>query len=85
MSGKRQGTWYWRTDYLGYALACAVAWGVIWILLVSFASKNTEHTMSYVFLGWVIGWASAAIAGLIYPPPRRTLSTKLRRHQATGT
>jgi hypothetical protein len=85
MHAKSQGKWYWRPDYLGYSIACAVAWAVIWILLATLASTKTVHTMGYVFLGWVIGWVSAAIARLVYPAPRSTLVTKLRRGQTTGS
>jgi hypothetical protein len=56
VAAKRQSKWYWRTDYLGYALACAVAWAVIWVLLATLASGEIAHTMGSVFLGWLIWW-----------------------------
>jgi hypothetical protein len=84
MEASSHGKWYWRPDYLGYSVACAVAWAVIWILLATLASTNTVHTMGYVFLGWVIGWTSATIARVIYPAPRWTLVTQERRDQASG-
>ncbi len=73
-SGQRR--WYWRLDYLGFSAACAVAWAVIWILLVILASTHTVHTMGYVFLGWVIGWTTATIARVVYPAPRSTVFTQ---------
>ncbi len=24
---RSQGKWYWRVDYLGWSLACGIAWG----------------------------------------------------------
>ena len=85
MKTSSQGKWYWRLDYLGYAIGCAVAWAVIWILVGTLASANSVHTMGYVFLGWVIGWASATIARVVYPAPRWTLLTRKRRDQVSGS
>lgn len=84
MKASGQGKWYWRPNYLGFSVGCAVAWAVIWILLATLASTRTVHTMGYVFLGWVIGWITATIARVVYPAPRRTLVTQERRHQASG-
>jgi hypothetical protein len=74
-----QGKWYWRPDYLGYGLGCALAWAVIWILVGILASATTVHALGLVFLGWVIGWGSATIARAVYPAPRRTLIARPRR------
>ncbi len=82
MDASRQGKWYWRPNYLGFSIACVIAWAVIWILLAALASTTTVHTMGYVFLGWVIGWIAATIARVVYPAPRRTLLTQERRGQA---
>lgn len=70
-----QRKWYWRPDYLGFSLGCGVAWAVIWILLATLASAHTVHAMGYVFFGWVIGWTTATIGRVVYPPPRSTLLT----------
>ena len=84
MKASGQGKWYWRLDYLGFSAGCAVAWAVIWILLATLASTHTVHTMTYVFLGWLIGWITATIARVIYPAPRWTLVGRERRSQAPG-
>ena len=76
MSALSHGAWYWRPDYWGYSIGCAVAWAVIWTLVGTLASASTVRTFGYVFLGWVIGWASATIARAVYPAPRRTLLTR---------
>jgi hypothetical protein len=73
MRASSQGKWYWRLDYLGYVLASALAWAVIWILVGTLASAGTVHALGLVFLGWVIGWGSATIARAVYPAPGRTL------------
>jgi hypothetical protein len=71
-----KGKWYWRPNYLGFAIGCAIAWAVIWILLATFASSHTEHVMAYVFLGWVIGWFTATLARAVYPAPKSTLLSR---------
>jgi hypothetical protein len=76
MKASSQGKWYWRLDYLGFSVGCAVAWAVVWILLAALASAHTLHTVGYVFLGWVIGWITATIARAVYPAPRSTLFTR---------
>jgi hypothetical protein len=53
MNASSQRKWYWRPDYLGFSVACAGAWAVVWILLVSLASTKTVHSVTYVFLGWL--------------------------------
>jgi hypothetical protein len=67
------GKWYWRVDYVGYGLACTLAWAVIWTLVAFLASASTVHVLVLVFLGWVIGWGSATIARAVYPAPIHTL------------
>jgi len=75
MTTSGQGKWYWRVSYAGFSVGCAVAWAVIWILLAVFASTTTVHRVGYVFAGWIIGWATATVARVVYPPPRSTLLT----------
>jgi|HubBroStandDraft_1064217.scaffolds.fasta_scaffold12276_2 hypothetical protein len=79
MTASSHGKWHWRADYLGYGLACGLAWAVIWILTGILASASTVHALGLVFLGWVIGWGSATIARAVYPGPRRTLFARPRR------
>jgi predicted lysophospholipase L1 biosynthesis ABC-type transport system permease subunit len=71
VSGQRK--WYLQISYLGFSVGCAIAWGVIWILLALLASPVTVHRVGYVFARWVIGWATATIARVVYPAPRSTL------------
>ena len=82
---RSQGKWYWRVDYLGWSLACGIAWAVIWILLATLAGTNTVHAFGYIFIGWVIGWGMSTIARVVYPAPSSTLLTRERRDQATGS
>jgi hypothetical protein len=75
---RSQGKWYWRVDYLGWSLGCAIAWAVIWILVGALAGTGTVHRLGYVFLGWVIGWGMATLARMVYPAPKSTLFTRGR-------
>jgi hypothetical protein len=81
MNASSQRKWYWRPDYLGFSVACAAAWAVVWILLVTLASTKTVHSVSFVFLGWLIGWLTATIARFVYPAPRSTVLPLRRRSQ----
>lgn len=56
--------------YTAYCISCAVVWAVILAVVSTEASKDTKHTFTVVFFGWVIGWLSATIARAIYPPPK---------------
>lgn len=75
MKRSSQRKWYWRRDYLGFSVGCAIAWAVVWMLLTTLASAHTVHAMAYVFLGWVIGWTTATIARVVYPAPKSTVLT----------
>jgi flagellar biosynthesis protein FliR len=61
----------WLNSYLAYSIGCAVAWGVVWVIVAITAPKSTIDHVAYVFGGWVIGWVSASIARMVYPPPRQ--------------
>lgn len=60
---------YSRT-YLGYSIACAIVWAVILGTVWASAGDTTRHTFAVFFGGWVIGWLSASIARVVYPPPK---------------
>lgn len=57
--------------YTTYSIGCAVVWAVVWILVLTRASEETQRHVLLGFLGWVSGWTSATIARAVYPPPRR--------------
>jgi hypothetical protein len=60
---------YSRT-YIGYSIACAFVWAVILATVWTHASDATRHTFAVFFGGWAIGWLSASIARVVYPPPK---------------
>jgi hypothetical protein len=61
-------------SYLAYSVGCAVAWGLVWLIAEVVDPEKTLERLRWVFLGWIIGWASASIARVVYPPPRRRRS-----------
>lgn len=58
--------------YTSYSIGCAVVWAVILATVFTHAGDTTRHTFAVFFGGWVIGWLSASIARVVYPPPKTT-------------
>ena len=56
--------------YTAYSIACAVVWAVILATVFTNAGDPTRHTFAVFFGGWAIGWLSASIARVVYPPPK---------------
>lgn len=56
--------------YLGYSIACAFVWAVILATVWTQTGDGTRHTFAVFFGGWVIGWLSASIGRVVYPPPK---------------
>jgi hypothetical protein len=56
--------------YVGYSIACAVVWAVILAAVWTQAGDRTWHTVTVFFGGWAIGWLSASIGRVVYPPPK---------------
>lgn len=56
--------------YVGYSVACAVLWAVVLTAVWTHAGDGTRHTFLVFFGGWAIGWLSASIGRLVYPPPK---------------
>ena len=60
---------YSRT-YVGYSIACAFVWAVIVAAVWTQTGDDTRHTFMVFFGGWAIGWLSASIGRVVYPPPK---------------
>lgn len=58
-------------SYKAYSIGCSIVWGVLWVIVGFVASPDTRHNVLLLFFGWVIGWTSASIARLVYPPPNK--------------
>jgi len=48
----------------------AVIWPGVAVKASDKASDQSIHNLLLVFYGWVIGWISATIARVVYPPPK---------------
>lgn len=60
---------YSRT-YTGYSIACALVWAVVLTAVFTHAGQTTRHTFAVFAGGWAIGWLSASIGRVVYPPPK---------------
>lgn len=58
-------------SYMAYSIGCALAWALVWIGAEIADPKKTLSHLALVFLGWVIGWGSATLARVVYPPPKQ--------------
>jgi hypothetical protein len=58
-------------NYTAYSIGCAVAWAVVWAILAATAQKETLGYVLATFIAWVVGWTSATIARVVYPPPKK--------------
>ena len=56
--------------YVGYSIACGLVWAVILAAVWTQAGDGTRHTLTVFFGGWAIGWLSASIGRVVYPPPK---------------
>ena len=61
----------WLNSYTAYSIGCGIAWAAVLAIAAAVARKHTFDGILLVFFGWVIGWTSATIARLVYPPPKR--------------
>jgi NO-binding membrane sensor protein with MHYT domain len=60
-----------RNTYTAYSIGCAGVWGVILLLGRRRLDPKTWNTLWLVCSGWWMGWTSATIARLGYPPPKQ--------------
>jgi hypothetical protein len=60
-----------RNTYAGYSIGCAGVWGAILLLGRSRLEPQGWNTLRLVCSGWWIGWTSATIARIGYPPPKQ--------------
>jgi hypothetical protein len=60
-----------RNTYAAYSVGCAVVWSVILVLARRRLDARTRHALQIVCGGWWMGWTSATIARIGYPPPKQ--------------
>jgi hypothetical protein len=59
-----------RHTYTAYSIGCAGVWGVILLAARRRLDAQSWNTLRLVCSGWWIGWTSATIARVGYPPPK---------------
>ena len=59
-----------RDTYTEYSIGCAGVWGVILLLGRRRLDSQSWNTLRLVCSGWWMGWTSATIARIGYPPPK---------------
>ena len=57
--------------YTGYSIAVGITWAIILIVVAAVAPAAKFRTFATVFGGFAIGWLSATIARVVYPPPKK--------------
>jgi hypothetical protein len=60
-----------RNTYTAYSIGCAGVWGVILFLGRRRLDSRTGNMLRLVCGGWWMGWTSATIARVGYPPPKQ--------------
>ena len=60
-----------RNTYTAYSIGCAGVWGVILLLGRRRLDAQSWSTLRLVCGGWWMGWTSATIARIGYPPPKQ--------------
>ena len=56
--------------YTAYSIGCAGVWGAILLLARRRLDSQTRNTLRLVCGGWWMGWTSATIARVGFPPPK---------------
>jgi hypothetical protein len=57
--------------YTAYSVGTAIVWGVVLLVAWLIDPSSTLHTFWLVSLGFSLGWLSATIARVVYPPPKK--------------
>ncbi|MBV8913758.1 MAG: hypothetical protein JOZ05_12060, partial [Acetobacteraceae bacterium] len=74
-----------RNTYTAYSIGCAVVWSVIVLLARRRLDAHTRHELQIVCGGWWMGWTSATIARIGYPPPSQLTPAGERRLRIVST
>jgi hypothetical protein len=57
--------------YAGYSIGCAGVWAVILAVAQGRLDPQTRNTLRLACSGWWMGWTSATIARVSFPPPKK--------------
>ena len=67
------------SSYTTYSVGCAGVWGAILLLARRRLDSQAWNTLRLVCGGWWLGWTSATIARIAYPPPPQLTPAGERR------
>ena len=68
-----------RNTYTAYSIGCAGVWGAILLLARRRLDPRSWNTLRLVCGGWWMGWTSATIARIAYPPPEQLTPASEKR------
>lgn len=57
--------------YTAYGISFFAAWAVLLAVCAATVPSKTLRYIFAMFFGSVIGWASATLARVVYPPPKK--------------
>jgi hypothetical protein len=60
-----------RDSYAAYSVGCAVVWAAILLVTQRRTDPESRKAMQQFCGAWWIGWTSATIARVLYPPPKK--------------
>ncbi len=66
-------------SYTAYSIGCAGVWSAILLLARRRLDPQTRNTLQLVCSGWWMGWTSATIARIGYPPPQQLTPAARKR------
>jgi hypothetical protein len=66
-------------SYTAYSIGCAGVWGVILVVARRRLDSRTRNRLQLVCGGWWMGWMSATIARIGYPPPKQLTAAGANR------
>lgn len=68
--------------YTAYSIGTAIVWGVVLLVAWLIDPSSTLHTFWLISLGFFLGWLSATIARVVYPPPKKYWSRPAQAAQS---
>lgn len=57
--------------YTAYSIGTTIVWGLVLLVARLIDPSKTLDTFWLVSLGFFLGWLSATIARVVYPPPKK--------------
>lgn len=57
--------------YTAYSIGTTIVWGLVLLVAWLIDPSSARDTFWLVSLGFFLGWLSATIARVVYPPPKK--------------